>query len=112
LAEYTVPSSVTTITAAAASWNNNNGVNPGDTLILATGSRSALTIQNLNGSATGGYVTIRNGNGRTTISTGGSFAIHLINSTYIRISGTGSNSIFYGILIQNFSSAGVRSFVR
>ena len=83
---YTIPNDVDTVDGL----DNYAQVKPGDVLCLPAGTRENIKLKNLHGAA-GSPITVRNSGGKVTITgtlflTGG---IGLIDSSYIRITGTG-----------------------
>ncbi len=73
-------------------------VNAGQTICLAAGTRSFLTIRNLKGDSLNPII-IKNCGGQTYINSTNGYGIQVINSKYFKITGTGSADT-YGIKIN------------
>jgi len=102
MAEYTVPLGTTTINGST----NYSFVNPGDTLILAPGTRGDMSIENLTGTAAN-PITIKNGNGKCVINAALNWlGFEITDSEYLHITGTGKAGLEYGIQITNWTNAG------
>lgn len=84
------------------------GVVPGDKILLAAGTRGALTISNVHGAA-GNEVEIRNAAGQVVINTGAGTGLQFDNCTHVRVSGRDCRNLgfFYGIRVLGWSTNGV-----
>jgi hypothetical protein len=76
-----------------------NSAMPGDTIFLNTGSRDKLLIRNFKGTAAK-PICFMNKDGIVAISSNSYYGISIINCRYIRFSGQGNKSEFYGIQIK------------
>jgi len=82
-----------------------NNLHPGDTLLLLQGARPLLNIKNLSGNAENPVI-ITNYQGKVIINTDNYYGIAIQNCRYFRITGTGVDSVKYGIDIQRVASGG------
>ena len=78
-------------------------VKPGDTLLLSAGNRNYLLIKNFQG-APGKPIVIINSGGLITIDTDYYFGISIQNCRYIKFSGNGDPTQFYGIQIKRVAN--------
>lgn len=94
---YIIDSFVNVVDGAGGYFS---GVRGGDTIFFKTGNRNKLLIRNLNGEP-GNPVIVMNKTGVVTISTNDYYGLSVVSCRYIRISGQGDSSNFYGIQIKN-----------
>lgn len=92
---FLVDTTVQVIDGTVAPYNN---VQPGDTVFLSAGNRNKLLIRNFRGSATN-PILFTNKGGAVVISTNEYYGLSVNNCRYIRITGSGSDTIQYGIRI-------------
>jgi hypothetical protein len=113
-----------TVHAQTAAWLVDSAVNvidgsgplfanlhPGDTVFIKSGNRDKLLIRNFKGTADK-PITFMNKDGIVTINTNSYYGISILNCRYIRFSGQGNSSSFYGIQIkkvQDGSGIGIGS---
>lgn len=104
-----VDSTVNVIDGYSSLYKN---VHTGDTIYLKAGNRDKLLIRNFKGSPER-PITFMNKNGIVSISTNEYYGISIVNCRYIRFSGQGTSSDFYGIQINKVyrgSGMGVGAF--
>ncbi|CAM2064059.1 Right-handed parallel beta-helix repeat-containing protein [Sulfidibacter corallicola] len=82
-------------------------VQPGDTLCILGGLRGRLKIMNFHGEEAD-PIRFVNVGGQVVISTDGDVGLHVVNSRYIQISGTGDEGEFYGIRIDGAGKKGMQ----
>lgn len=86
-------------------FSDYNSVGPGDTLRLQPGRRKLLILRNLIGSANQPLVVI-NGNGLVDINSDHYFGISLRHCNHVKITGTGTPGLKYGIRVLNIQGSG------
>ena len=85
-------------------------VDPGDTVYIETGSRGALIIKNLHGTAEKPVIFVPSDEGIVRISGSSSYGVSIRNCTHVRLSGFQGQEDVYGIQISDLdhpSSVGV-----
>ena len=86
-----------------------NQVQPGDTVFIQAGTRNYLRIRNFAGSADHPII-FMNYEGVVTMNSTGSYGIALAYCKYVRLTGSGDPSVFYGINIEHVSNGAGVSF--
>jgi hypothetical protein len=99
--DHTIGKSVT----KADGEGNYSDVRPGDIVCIAAGKRGNLVLQNFHGTEDE-RITFINSGGRVEIKTEWSIGIEVINSTYFRLTGSGSDDA-YGIRVAKAKTVGV-----
>ncbi len=97
----------TTVTLIDAQVSPYNQVQPGDTVILSSGLRKLLRIQNFSGEKDKPVI-FMNHNGQVIFDTDHYYGMSILNCRYFRLTGTGDVNNFYGIKIaQVTDGAGI-----
>jgi hypothetical protein len=96
---FTADTTITLIDGHSSSYNM---VQPGDTVILNSGLRKLLRIQNFTGEKDKPVI-FMNRNGQVIFDTDHYYGMSILNCQYIRLTGTGDANNFYGIKINRVS---------
>jgi hypothetical protein len=86
-----------------------NAVHPGDTVFIQSGTRGYLRIRDFNGDSDHPVIFMNYG-GVVTLNTSYNYGIAISNCSYVRLTGTGDPSNFYGIDIQHVGNGAGVSF--
>lgn len=97
---FNVDTTVTLIDAYASPYNL---IQPGDTVVLSSGMRKLLRIQNFSGEKDKPVI-FMNLNGQVIINTDHYYGMSILNCRYFRLTGTGDVNNFYGISISRVAN--------